>query len=138
MNADNLIMRSEKINNYDIFYTLEKKLYPYYILTKIEVYKGNILKLSILADVREYDGYTMGAEYKKIDILSKTTKRTIEINMVNSIVEDTIIGSEEEISFYEKEIFKSDIFTYLHSKRMDFNTPLKETKKRRLLPRFNK
>ena len=135
---DNLKIYSEKIDKYDVFYTLEKTSYPYYILSKIEVYEDNELLLRVTADIRDYDGYTMGAEYKKLDILSNTSKRTIEISLTNTIIKDTITGNEKEMLYYEKELFRNDIYIYFNDKNIQFHIPINESKKRRILPRFKR
>lgn len=135
---NNLKIYSEKIDKYDVFYTLEKTSYPYYILSKIEVYEDNVLLLEVTADVRDYDGHTMGAEYKKIDVLSNTFKRTIEINLTNTIVKDTIIGNKNEMLYYERKIFKKDIYIFFYDKNIQFHIPINESKKRKILPRFKR
>ena len=95
---------NDKINDYDIFYTIEDKKYPYYLLTKIEVYKENILYLYINCDIRDYNN-TMGAEYSKINISTTDCKRTIELDGINNVTSDTIYGNKNELYYYEKTIY---------------------------------
>ena len=93
---------NDKIDKYDILYTLEKTSYPYYLLSKIEVFKDNELLLEVTADIRQYDGYTFGSEYKKINILSQNANKIIEINHQNIVTKNTILGNKNEILYYEK------------------------------------
>ena len=88
---------NDKIDKYDILYTLEKTSYPYYLLSKIEVFKDNILLLRITTNIRKYDGYTFGSEYEKINILSQNANKIIEINHQNIVTKNTIFGNKNEI-----------------------------------------
>lgn len=125
---DNLKIYSEKIDKYDVFYTLEKNSYPYYILSKIEVFKDNLLLLRVTADIRQYDGYTFGSEYKRINILSQSAKKIIEINYQNIVTKNTVFGNKNEILYYEKELFDNDIYLYICDKNIYFSMLAKDDK----------
>lgn len=112
---------TNKIDNYDIFYTIEDKKYPYYLLTKIEVYKDSILYLYINCDIREYNN-TMGAEYSKININTTHCKRAIELDGINNVTSDTIYGNKNELDYYEKTIFNGSIINHLYKQKNYFST----------------
>lgn len=112
---------TNKIDNYDIFYTIEDKKYPYYLLTKIKVYKDSILYLYINCDIREYNN-TMGAEYSKININTTHCKRTIELDEINNVTSDTIYGNKNELDYYEKTIFNGSIINHLYKQKNYFTT----------------
>ena len=112
---------NDKINDYDIFYTIEDKKYPYYLLTKIEVYKENILYLYINCDIRDYNN-TMGAEYSKININTTHCKRIIELDGINNVTSDTIYGNKNELDYYEKTIFNGSIINHLYKQKNYFTT----------------
>ena len=119
--TSNFKVYTNKIDNYDIFYTIEDKKYPYYLLTKIEVYKENILYLYINCDIRDYNN-TMGAEYSKINISTTDCKRTIELDGINNVTSDTIYGNKNELDYYEKTIFNSSIINHLYKQKNYFTT----------------
>lgn len=128
----------EKDREYNIFYTIEKTSYPYYILTKIEVYKESTPLLNINLSVREYDGHTLGAEYKKVEILSQNAKRIITLDQKNNIIKDDMAGEEEEILYYEKELFRDNIYIFVYDKNIYFRSIVKDKNKRKILSRFNR
>lgn len=134
----NLKAYSEKDREYNIFYFLEKTTYPYYMLTKMEVYKDDILLLNANLSVRNYDGHTLGAEYKEMNITYQETQRIIEIDRKNTIIKDNIIGKKEEALYYEKEIFKNNIYIYLYDKNIYFKSIIKDKNKKKILRYFNK
>lgn len=117
---------NDKIDKYDILYTLEKTSYPYYLLSKIEVFKDNELLLEVTADIRQYDGYTFGSEYKKINILSQNANKIIEINHQNIVTKNTIFGNKNEILYYEKKLFDNDIYLYICDKNIYFSMLAKD------------
>ena len=47
LDTKSLKIYSEIIDKYTIYYTLERTSYPYYVLTKMEVYKDNTLMLKV-------------------------------------------------------------------------------------------
>lgn len=119
---------NDKIDKYDILYTLEKTSYPYYLLSKIEVFKDNILLLRITTNIRKYDGYTFGSEYEKINILSQNANKIIEINHQNIVTKNTIFGNKNEILYYEKKLFDNDIYLYICDKNIYFSMLAKDDK----------
>lgn len=119
--TSNFKVYTNKIDNYDIFYTIEDKKYPYYLLTKIEVYKDNILYLYINCDIRYYNN-TMGAEYIKINVITTACVRIIELSVINSVISDTIYGNKNELDYYENTIFNGSIINYLYKKKNYFST----------------
>ena len=118
---NNFKIYNDKTKDYDIFYTIEDKKYPYYLLTKIEVYKDSILYLYINCDIREYNN-TMGAEYSKINISTINCKRTIELDGINNVTSDTIYGNKNELDYYEKTIFNGSIINHLYKQKNYFST----------------
>lgn len=138
LDTKNLKIYSEIIDKYTIYYTLERTSYPYYVLTKMEVYKDNMLLLKVNTSINNYDGHTIGAEYQSLIITTPNSERIIKLNLKNSFIEDTLSGTKEEISYFEKNIFKENIYTYFRSKNNSFNMPINESKKKRLLPIFRK
>ena len=126
LDTKSLKIYSEIIDKYTIYYTLERTSYPYYVLTKMEVYKDNALMLKVNTNINKYDGHTVGAEYQSLIITTP------------NFIEDTLSGTKEEISYCEENIFKENIYTYFRSKNNRFNIPINESKKRRLLPIFRK
>ena len=119
--TSNFKVYTNKIDNYDIFYTIEDKKYPYYLLTKIEVYKDSILYLYINCDIRDYNN-TMGAEYSKININTTHCKRTIELDGINNVTSDTIYGNKNELDYYERTIFNGSIINHLYNQKSFFTT----------------
>lgn len=119
--TSNFKVYTNKIDNYDIFYTIEDKKYPYYLLTKIEVYKDSILYLYINCDIRDYNN-TMGAEYSKINISTTDCKRTIELDGINNVTSDTIYGNKNELYYYEKTIFNGSIINHIYQQKNYFTT----------------
>lgn len=138
LDTKNLKIYSEIIDKYTIYYTLERTLYPYYILTKMEAYKDNMLLLKVNTSINNYDGHTIGAEYQSLIITTPNSQRIIKLNLKNTFIEDTLLGTKEEISYFEENIFKENIYTYFRSKNNRFNMPINESKKKRLLPIFRK
>lgn len=119
--TSNFKIYTNKIDNYDVFYTIEDKKYPYYLLTKIEVYKDSILYLYINCDIRDYNN-TMGAEYSKININTTHCKRTIELDGINNVTSDTIYGNKNELDYYERTIFNGSIINHLYNQKSFFTT----------------
>lgn len=138
LDTKSLKIYSEIIDKYTIYYTLERTSYPYYVLTKMEVYKDNALMLKVNTNINNYDGHTVGAEYQSLIIPTPNSERIIKLNLKNTFIEDTLSGTKEEISYCEENIFKENIYTYFRSKNNRFNIPINESKKRRLLPIFRK
>lgn len=138
LDTKNLKIYSEIIDKYTIYYTLERTSYPYYILTKMEAYKDNMLLLKVNTSINNYDGHTIGAEYQSLIITTPNSQRIIKLNLKNTFIEDTLLGTKEEISYCEENIFKENIYTYFRSKNNSFNMPINESKKKRLLPIFRK
>ena len=138
LDTKSLKIYSEIIDKYTIYYTLERTTYPYYVLTKMEVYKDNALMLKVNTNINNYDGHTVGAEHQSLIITTPNSERIIKLNLKNTFIEDTLSGTKEEISYCEENIFKENIYTYFRSKNNRFNIPINESKKRRLLPIFRK
>lgn len=138
LDTKNLKIYSEIIDKYTIYYTLERTSYPYYVLTKMEVYKDNMLLLKVNTSINNYDGHTVGAEYQSLIITTPNSQRIIKLNLKNTFIEDILLGTKEEISYFEKNIFKENIYIYFRSKNNSFNMPINESKKKRLLPIFRK
>lgn len=138
LDTKSLKIYSEIIDKYTIYYTLERTSYPYYVLTKMEVYKDNALMLKVNTNINKYDGHTVGTEYQSLIITTPNSERIIKLNLKNTFIEDTLSGTKEEISYCEENIFKENIYTYFRSKNNRFNIPINESKKRRLLPIFRK
>lgn len=138
LDTKSLKIYSEIIDKYTIYYTLERTSYPYYVLTKMEVYKDNALMLKVNTNINNYDGHTVVAEYQSLIITTPNSERIIKLNLKNTFIEDTLSGTKEEISYCEENIFKENIYTYFRSKNNRFNIPINESKKRRLLPIFRK
>ncbi len=138
LDIKNLKIYSEIIDKYTIYYTLERTSYPYYILTKMEVYKDNAIMLKVNTSINNYDGHTIGAEYQSLIITTPNSQRIIKLNLKNTFMEDTLSGTKEEISYFEENIFKENIYIYFRSKNNSFNMPISESKKKRLLPIFRK
>ena len=91
---------NDKINDYDIFYTIEDKKYPYYLLTKIEVYKENILYLYGINNV------TSDTIYGNKNELYYYEKTIFNGSIINHIYQQknyfTTIEMQKSISFYER------------------------------------
>lgn len=138
LDTKSLKIYSEIIDKYTIYYTLERTSYPYYILTKMEVYKDNMLLLKVNTSINNYDGHTIGAEYQTLVITTPNSERIIKLNSKNTFTEDTLSGAKEEISYCEENIFKENIYTYFRSKNNKINMPTNESKKKKLLPIFRK
>ena len=138
LDTKNLKIYSEIIDKYTIYYTLERTSYPYYILTKMEVYKDNAIMLKVNTSINNYDGHTIGSEYQSLIITTPNSQRIIKLNLKNTFIEDTLLGAKEEISYFEENIFKENIYIYFRSKNNSFNMPINESKKKRLLPIFRK
>ena len=138
LDTKSLKIYSEIIDKYTIYYTLERTSYPYYILTKMEAYKDNMFLLKVNTSINNYDGHTIGTEYQSIIITTPKSQRIVKLNLKSIVVEDTLLGIQNEISDCEKNIFKEDIYTYFRSKNNSFNMPTNESKKKRLLPIFRK
>ena len=138
LDTESLKIYSEIIDKYTIYYTLERTSYPYYVLTKMEVYKDNALMLKVNTNINNYDDHTVGAEYQSLIITTPNSERIIKLNLKNTFIEDTLSGTKEEISYCEENIFKENIYIYFRSKNNRFNIPINESKKRRLLPIFRK
>lgn len=138
LDTKSLKIYSEIIDKYTIYYTLERTSYPYYILTKMEAYKDNMLLLKVNTSINNYDGHTIGAEYQTLVITTPNSERIIKLNSKNTFTEDTLSGTKEEISYCEENIFKENIYTYFRSKNNRINMPINESKKKRLLPIFRK
>lgn len=138
LDTKSLKIYSEIIDKYTIYYTLERTSYPYYILTKMEAYKDNMLLLKVNTSINNYDGHTIGAEYQTLVITTPNSERIIKLNSKNTFTEDTLSGVKEEISYCEENIFKENIYTYFRSKNNKINMPINESKKKRLLPIFRK
>lgn len=138
LDTKSLKIYSEIIDKYTIYYTLERTSYPYYILTKMEAYKDNMLLLKVNTSINNYDGHTIGAEYQTLVITTPNSERIIKLNSKNTFTEDTLSGTKEEISYCEENIFKENIYTYFRSKNNKINMPINESKKKRLLPIFRK
>lgn len=134
--TDNYKIYEELIDGYDYFYTVEKTSYPYYILTNINIYKDNILCLNIKLDINEYNN-TLGAEYKKITVISSTFKRIININCYNIPISDSIIGNEVDCIYFNERLFNGDIFCFVFQKNELFSIPV-NNKKNRILSIFRK
>lgn len=133
--TDNYKVYEELIEGYDYFYTLEKTSYPYYLLTHIDIYRKNVLKLSIKLDVRPYSN-TTGAEYEKIIITSNTFERTININYYGMADSDVVVGNEIDSIHYEKYLFKKYILDYIYQKNNLLSTPVEEKKKLSIFKRI--
>ena len=97
LDTKSLKICSEIIDKYTIYYTLERTSYPYYVLTKMEVYKDNALMLKVNTNINNYDGHTVGAEYQSLIITTPKSERIIKINLKNTFIEDTLSGTKEEI-----------------------------------------
>ena len=54
LDTKSLKIYSEIIDKYTIYYTLERTSYPYYVLTKMEVYKDNALMLKVNTNINKY------------------------------------------------------------------------------------
>lgn len=133
--TDNYKVYEELIEGYDYFYTLEKTSYPYYLLTHIDIYRKNVIKLSIKLDVRPYSN-TMGAEYEKVTITSNTFKRIININHYGMAESDVVIGSDVDSIHYEKFIVKKYILNYIYQKKDLLSTPIEKKKKLSIFKRI--
>lgn len=138
LDTKSLKIYSEIIDKYTIYYTLERTSYPYYILTKMEAYKDNMLLFKVNTSINNYDGHTVGAEYQSLIITTPNSQRIIKLNLKNIFIEDTLSGTKEEISYFEENIFKENIYIYFRSKNNRFNIPINESNKKELLPIFRK
>ena len=83
LDTKSLKIYSEIIDKYTIYYTLERTSYPYYVLTKMEVYKDNALMLKVNTNINNYDGHTVGAEYQSLIITTPNSERIINQNSKN-------------------------------------------------------
>lgn len=135
--TDNYKVYEELIEGYDYFYTLKKTSYPYYLLSNIEIYKNNVLKLSIKLDIRPYIN-TIGAEYEKVIITSNTFERTININNYGMAESDVVIGNEIDSIHCEKYIFKKYILNYIYQKSDLLSIPIEKKKKLSIFKKIKK
>lgn len=135
--TENIKIYNEIIKEYNLVYTFERTSFPYYMLSKIDMYKDNILLLNINASIRNYDGHTLGAEYKRLEISSKNSKRVIDVDCQNTIIGDFTAGNKDELKYYEEEIFDGTFYTFFYDKNIKYGTFI-EKKKKKILSIFNK